>query len=502
MKKTIVIITVLVAMVSIAMVQDSPKFGSNLKIGKQADIATIYPWEMTDLETLYVFQNIYEPLARLKRETAEIEPCLATDWQASPDYKTWTFHLRKNVKFHDGSPFTADSVLSTLALRQNFPAKIKKIDEYTVSFSLDKPNAAFAITMSIEYYSIAGPSTIKCFQEKCDKPIINGTGPFKFYNWTPDKEFSMKANENYWGGRPYLDGVTFIPFRNNAELIAALKNGTIHLTHGILPGNISEIRNISDITFQSLPALSIGYLGFNTEKTPFNNPKVRIALAHAINKKEVIDRYFYRGLAGMSAKSCLPAAMFGFYKELPDREYNPQKARLLLKQAGFPNGFEATLLPTGAIRPYMPDPVQIAENIKKYLEAIGIKITIVPARTWKDFLIATFNGTFDLVLFGWIADTVDPNDFLTSMLTAKSIGSTNTVRWSNPAFDDLVERARGEGISDRVKTYQEAQQMFYGEMPFIPLDNAMQLAAWNEKVKGYKIHPAARLYLHSVWLSD
>ncbi len=501
MKKLFLLIVAITFSVFIAS-QEAPKFGGTLNVGLAADIATLYPWEMTDMETVYVLGNIYEPLVRFKKESAEVEPCLATDWSHSPDYKTWTFHLRKNVKFHSGEPFTADNVIDSIELNKTFPAKVKKIDNYTVSFNLEKPNSAFAITLTMEYFSIASKSTIKCYKEECKKHIADGTGPFKFVSWKPNEEIRLKANENYWGGKPYLSEVKFIPMRNNTFLMESLKNQTIHLTHGIQPNNIEEIRRTPHLMFQSRPALTIAYLGFNTEQPPFNNKNVRIAISYAINKKELVKKYFYGGQAGIEAKSCLPAAMFGYYKDLPEREFNPQKAKALLKEAGYPDGFETTLLPAAVNRPYLPAPAEIAEDIAKYLANIGIKVKINQPKSWKDFLFDADNGNFNMILFGWIADTVDPNDFLTSLLLKSSIGVSNTVRWSNEEFENLVLQARAQSLQDRLETYKKAQLIFYNEMPFIPLFSALQLGAWNEKVKGFILHPASRLYLHQVWLSD
>ncbi|OGF61978.1 MAG: hypothetical protein A2Y62_20890, partial [Candidatus Fischerbacteria bacterium RBG_13_37_8] len=366
--RKIIYIAAILFFASILSGQDTPRFGGTLQIGKSADITTLYPWEMTDLETMFVFQNIYEPLVRLKKENADIEPCLATDWTASKNYKTWTFHLRTNVKFHDGTPFNANSVIASFANRHSFPARLKKADDYTIVFSLDNPDAAFAITLSIEFYSIAGDATIKCYKEKCEKPVVVGTGPFMFKSWEPGKKLILVSNKDYWGGKPYLDEVIFIPFASNAELIKALKNHTVDISTSILPDHIKEIRGTSMLMFQSMPAMSLGYLGMNNEKPPFNKKEVRTAISYAINKKELINKYFLNGQAGMLAKNCLAPTMFGYDKELQDREYDPAKAKELLKEAGFPDGFETTLMPTGASRPYMPNPAAIAADVKKYLE--------------------------------------------------------------------------------------------------------------------------------------
>ena len=500
--KYLIAIGVVILLCCLAFGQQAAKYGGTIKIGLLADIATLYPWKMTDVETFSVMQGAYEPLIRLKKASADIEPCLAVKWIPSSDYLMWTFNLRKNVKFHDGTPFTADSVIETFAQHTVFPGKIKKIDDYTIVFNLDKPDAAFALSLSVENYGIVGTQAIKCFKEKCAKPPVIGTGPFIFERWIPGKEIAFRANENYWGGKPYLNQVIFIPFPNNTELMQALKNQTIHLTSAILPDNITAIRDIPYLIFQARPALSLGYVGMNSQKPPFNNSKVRIAISYAINRKEWVAKYFLNGQAGIIAKSCLPPTMFGYNKDLPEREYNPAKAKALLKEAGFPDGFETTLLLPYSARLYLPYPVQMGEDVKNNLAAIGIRVRILPIPGREEFRKATTEGKFDMLLFGWVADTIDPNDFLTALLSTQSIGTTNRVRWSNDYFDRFLQNARSENISARVETYKKAQEVFYKEMPLVPLVNALQLSAWNQKVKGYTLHTTSRLYLHDVWLSE
>ncbi len=482
--------------------QEIPKRGGSLIIGMPGDIATIYPWEMTDSETFNVFQNIYEPLIRLKKDTADIEPCLAAKWIPTNNNKTWKFYLRKNVYFHDGTLFNADTVINSLSQNKAFTAKMKKINDYLIEFNLDKPNAAFAISLSVEYYAIASPNTVKCYKENCKDLLAIGTGPFKLTNWEPGKRIVLTANENYWNNRPYLDKVVFIPFKNNSEMINALKKKQIHLCSTIKPSNIPEIKKVSYLIFQSRPALSICYLGMNNERKPYTDKKVRNAISYAINKEAIIKKYYLNGQAGSLAKSCIPAPMFGYNKDIPQHEYNPEKAKALLNEAGLKDGFNATMLIPWTSRGYLPEPDAIAEDIKNDLNKIGIKITINKPKNMQTFREISMKGNFDLLLFGWTADTIDPNDFLTALLTTPLINSTNRVRWSNTKFDQLIEKARNENYAIRLKTYEEAQLVFIEEMPFIPIANAMQLAAWNEIVKGFQLHPASRFFLHQVWLAE
>jgi peptide/nickel transport system substrate-binding protein len=213
--KSFVIAVIMVGLCSAVLFsQQSTGKMQSIKIGLRSDISTIYPWKMTDVETYYILQNVYETLIRLKKDADEIEPGLALKWTPSKDYKTWTFSLRQNVKFHDGSIFNSDSVIATFSLVPSFPGKVEKIDDYTVRFNLDKPNAAFVLSLTVANYGIVGEATIKCFNnKKCGKIIAVGTGPFRLESWQPRKQVVLKKNQNYWGDKAYLDEAIFIELK-------------------------------------------------------------------------------------------------------------------------------------------------------------------------------------------------------------------------------------------------------------------------------------------------
>lgn len=198
-------------MCTIADAQNKEK----LTVGLLVPINVLYPWGQIILEPQYVMENIYETLMRAKESSMEVEPCLAARLDASPDYKVWTAYLRKDVKFHDGTPLTADSVVESLSLQGSLKGKVAKIDAHTVVFSLDKPDATFPMTLSIPYYSIASLATINCYRKKCMPPVIIGTGPFKLENWRPPTNIVLSANEAYWGNKTFFKKIEFISFNSD-----------------------------------------------------------------------------------------------------------------------------------------------------------------------------------------------------------------------------------------------------------------------------------------------
>lgn len=186
--------------------QDKFAGAKTLKIGLMQDIAHLYPWNggCMHLETDLVMQNIYETLFRIKEGNTEIEPWLATNAEASPDYKTWTIKLRRGVKLHDGKEFNADAVIASFLLHPIFQDKVKKVDNYTVKFILDEPDKAFLSTLAKTCYSMVSPLTEGCFAWGCKKPVFEGTGPYKFHHWTLNKEVVLTANKKYWNDKPFF----------------------------------------------------------------------------------------------------------------------------------------------------------------------------------------------------------------------------------------------------------------------------------------------------------
>ncbi|OGF62310.1 MAG: hypothetical protein A2Y62_04350 [Candidatus Fischerbacteria bacterium RBG_13_37_8] len=472
-----------------------------LKFGLGADdIHSVYPWESTDKITDAVIINIYEGLTSLSPKGSNVEPCLAERWEASKDFTEWTFYLRKNVKFHNGETFTADHVIESFKIGGFQFGKVSKIDDYKIRIVLSEAKPALPITLANLDYFISAKATIEGFNKDKIPTQVFGTGPFKFKSWERGKRIVLDKNDAYWGEKAKLDRVIFIPFSENEALLKALLTGAIDITDGIVSQNIAAIRQSKSLLFKSEVSLNYAYMVMNNKRKPFDNVKVRQAIAYAINKKELINKYFLGGQAGMSAKSCMPPAMFGFYKDLPDYEFNPAKAKQLLKEAGYPAGFQASLTPAGAVRPYMPDPLGIANSIKAQLKQVGIDLTIKPAKSWSDFLsITLIKMDYDIALLGWIADTADPYDFLHDPLSGESIGKYNASGWSNKEFDSLLNLANSEPLRS-VQYYHRAQLIFHDEVPQIPLFHAYQIAAWREGVSGFILHPLGYVILKKVWV--
>lgn len=285
-----------------------------LVFGRGADSTSLDPAVVTDGESLGVTKNIYETLVEYKGQTTDVGPGLAESWDISADGKTYTFHLRKGVKFHDGTDFDADAVVYNFDRWKNgndeakfayyvsmfggFGDKsviqeTKAIDKYTVEFKLKTPFAPFLKDLAMSPFAIASPKAIKKYGDKYGVDAAVGTGPFKLKEWKRKDTITLVKNKDYWQkGKPKLDGLIFKVIPDNTARLNALKNGEIDLMDGVNPSDLKDIKNNKDLQIFYRPPMNIGYLGFNVEKKPFDNPLVRQALNEAVDKQALIDTFF------------------------------------------------------------------------------------------------------------------------------------------------------------------------------------------------------------------
>ncbi len=504
---------------------DSHSKGGTLIFGRGGDSVGLDPAFEVDGESFKVCDNIYDTLVQYKLESTELEertelePALAESWKSSDDGLTWTFNLRKGVTFHDGTPFNADAVLFSLNRQHDkthpfhdvggsyvywedtglasIVDKITAVDAYTVQIKLKEAYAPFIYTIAITPFAIVSPTAVKKFGDKFSNNPV-GTGPFMFERWDRKDKVVLKANEDYWGGRPNIDRVIFRSIPDNAVRLIELQQGNLHIMEFPNPDDLQQIQNDDSIELLSQAGTNIGYLALNMEKPPLDNNKVRLAINHAINKKAII-KHLYQGL-GIPAKNPIPPTLWSYDDSIDDFEYNPELSKQLLAEAGYENGFETTLWALPVPRPYIPDGRALAEVIQSELDNIGIKAKIV-TYDWGTYLEKTKNGEHDMAMLGWSADLGDPDNFFYFLLSKASAEKPagNIAFYKSDEMQEILEKARSITDRDeRVALYQEAQHLFHKDVPWVPLAHAKQVLVVNKKVKNLKLHPLNWKYLRNI----
>ena len=388
-----------------------------LVYGSGGQPVNLEPGNITDGNSVIVQDQIYDRLLEFKPGTTELAPSLATSWSVSQDGKTWTFKLRSGVKFHDGSEFNAEAVKFNVerwwdekhpngyrdagknyqiwpqvfggfkgepnSLLQNVTA----VDKSTIQFVLKQPFAAFPAAIGSAFFGIASPNAIKQSGAKYGTPaaMAVGTGAFIFQEWRTGDRILLAKNPTYWkSGLPKMNQLVIRFITDPAARLAQLRAGQVDFTVDLAPDQIKEIQSDANLTAVPRPSFNVGYLALNPSYKPLSDARVRVAIAHGINTQQIVQAFW--GELGKSSPHFTPPALAEFQsKKIGDREYNPQKAKQLLAEAGYPNGFDLELWYMPVSRAYFPTPKPIAEAFAADLNAIGIRVTL-KTKDWAAYI--------------------------------------------------------------------------------------------------------------------
>ena len=478
-------------------------------------------------------QQVYNRLVEFKRGSTEIEPALAERWDISEDGLTYTFHLRKGVKFHSNKEFTpsrefnADDVVFSFNRQldpnhpyhnvskatypyfkaMKFPALLKsveKVDDQTVKFTLNKRDATFLSSLGMDFTSIYSAeyadAMLKAGKPETVDTTPIGTGPFAFTGYVLDQASRYVAHKEYWKGKADFDRLIFEIVPDATTRYAKLQAGQCDLMDFPNATDIEKMKKDPKIQLLSNPGLNIAYIAFNNEKAPFDNVKVRQALNLAVDKKAIID-VVYQG-AGVAANSPLPPTIWGYNANLPSSEYNIEKAKQLLAEAGYPNGFETELWVQPVVRASNPNPRRMSEIIQADWEKIGVKAKLVTYE-WGDYLKRAKAGELTAGTFGWSGDNGDPDNFLSPLFGASNIGNSNYARFNSPELEAMLEKALGlTDKNERAKIYEQAQVLLREQAPWIDVAHSINFAPVSKRVQDYKQSPFGYTYLYGTKLTD
>ncbi|MDR7544904.1 MAG: ABC transporter substrate-binding protein [Armatimonadota bacterium] len=487
-----------------------PRYGGTLRIGMQTDPVGLDPHLSTATATKNMIEHIYDTLVFVSPEGRFI-PGLAESWRTSQDGLTWTFALRRTVKFHNGRPMTADDVVYSInrvrdpRTRSPWAGNFVDVDTvtapdpHTVVFRLKKPFAPLLAKLSSILSSAIVAREVVERDEMQASPT--GTGPFRFVGYTPQQRLVLVRSGDYWetdatGRRlPYLDRIEFVFFPDAVARATALRTGTVDFIEYVPSSEVRTLRADPNIEVLGGPSANFRAIYINNAVAPFNNPKVRQAMAWAVNRKEIIETALF-GVGGIEATGFVipPGNYYAVSKVVYDK-VDLDRARRLLAEAGHPNGFEAEFYVTSTYD-FLRTP---AEIIQAQLARIGIRLRI-RAADWSVYLPTVAAKQYALTLLG-TSGQVDPDDYLYTNF--KTGDRRNFVNFSDATFDRLIEE--GQTISDerqRKRIYDQAQLRALELVPMVMLFHSTTFEATRKHVQGFEHQQnQSYLYLRRTWMA-
>lgn len=494
-----------VVVLTLAVAPAAPAKDREVAIGLQAAITSMDPHYHNLSPNNSMMRHVFEPLV-VQDPNQRLMPGLAESWKALDD-TTWEFKLRKNVRWHDGSPFTADDVVFTLKRAPNVPNSpssfatfVKPIvdvqvkDPHTVVFKTKDahpllPSDLTAIMIVSKKFG-DGATT----EDYNSGKAAIGTGAYKLVQYVPNQRVVLKANYGYWGGEEPWDTVTFKMLTNPAARVAALLSGDVQMIETVPTADIARMEKDKNFALASKVSNRIIYIHLDTnrdrtptvtakdgkplDKNPLKDLRVRLALSKAINREAIVERVMEK--KAIAAAQLLPDFFFGTSKKLKPEKYDPEGAKKLLAEAGYPNGFALTL--HGPNNRYINDD-KIAQSVAQMLTRVGVdtKVEAMPAATY--FTRAT-KLEFSFMLLGWATETGEQGSSLRSLLMTydanKGYGVTNRGRYSNPKMDAILVKAFATtDDKKREAMIVEAAEMAMNDVGLIPLH--YEVSTWGMK---------------------
>jgi peptide/nickel transport system substrate-binding protein len=503
-------------------------FGGTFRRMLGDDPATLDPAFTTDIYGGAVVRQIFDGLVQFDANLNPT-PAIAEFWEASRDGLTWTFSLRRGVKFHHGREVTAeDFVFSfTRLLRLNSPGPVtelfehiqgakasvqgktphveglKAMDRYTLRIVLEEPLAPLLVALGLPSAAVVPREEVEQPDERFARHPV-GTGPFKFVRWVPHRGIVLEANDRYYEGRPFVDAVVFkiFPGIKFEETFAEFLKGNLEETT-IPSGEIDQVRTDPKYRkYQRIrkPTLDVLYIGFNTQRKPFDDKRVRQAFNYAVNTEVIVREITKRG--SLPATNILPPGMPGSDPDLQKYSYQPAEAKRLLAEAGYPDGAGFPVVQLWSVGKSESTKAELAAY-QRYLADIGVKVEIHFAPDWPSYKAMLQEGKLPMFRLARHADIPDPDNFLFPMLHSAS--PTNYTFYRNPRVDSLLEQARKElDYAQRSALYHEIQRIAVADAVLIPQHHSILDYLYQPYVQGVEVSLLGKRFipLKKIWLKN
>ncbi|MCE7481893.1 MULTISPECIES: ABC transporter substrate-binding protein [Microbacterium] len=500
---------------------------STFVFAASSDPAGLDPAFAQDGETFRISRQIFEGLVGTEPGTADPAPLLAESWEPSEDNLSYTFALKEDVTFQDGTPFNAEAVCvnfdrwynwTGLAASEAFGYYYNKLfkgyasnaadavyksctpeGDYSVTVELNKPFAGFIPALSLPAFAMQSPAAMQEFAAdevggSAEAPALSeyamgnpvGTGPFQFEEWAPGEQVTLKSYPDYWGDKGQIEEIIFRTIDDPTARRQSLEAGDIDGYDLVGPADTAALEE-DGFTMVPRPPFTILYLAFNQQVPALQDPKVREALSYAIDKDALISQVLPEGT--QKATQFIPEVVNGYNDDVTTYEYDVDKAKALLAEAGYDESNPLKLdfnYPVNVSRPYMPDPEQIFTVLSSQLAEAGVETTPV-AEEWVEYLDRT-TGTADhgIHLLGWTGDYNDTDNFVGVFFGAQS----SEWGFDNPELFAALDEARGVAdLDEQTPLYEDINEMVAEFIPGVPLAHPAPTLAFDSRVESYPASP-------------
>ncbi|MEK4563110.1 glutathione ABC transporter substrate-binding protein [Alkalihalobacillus sp. FSL R5-0424] len=487
--------------------------GGDLVIDTKSELVSLDPHGVNDVPSGNVQSNIYETLVFFD-ENMDIQNGLAEDWK-QVDENTLEFKLREGVTFTDGEVFNAEAVKANIeritdeeiASQRAFLfadiSEINVVDDYTIQFITEEPSASLIFSFAHNGGSMISPKAIEedyaaMENGETSGSVIGtnpvGTGIFKLDEWKSGDQVRLVKNEDYWDEGAKLDSVTFRVVSEDNTRLANIETGSAHISEPTAPSDVNRVENSDVMDIVQSDSLNVSYIGFNTEREPFDDVRVRRAISMAINNEDVVNN-LYNGY-GTPAKGPIAPGVIGYDDSIEPIEYNPEEAKKLLEEAGIEDGFEITISTNDTT-----ERQDLATFVQAELEKVGLNVNIDIVE-WGAYLEQTAQGDTDMFVLGWSSATGDADYALEPLFHSKNKGNAgNRSFYENEEVDALLDEAKNElDTTKRNELYSQVQEILIEEAPLLYTHHKVELNAVANTVHGFYRHPTGDFWLKDVYV--
>ncbi|MGE0399020.1 MAG: ABC transporter substrate-binding protein [Kofleriaceae bacterium] len=481
-----------------------------LVVAEASDVQALDPLRVTDSESIEVGSLMFEGLVRWKAGTTDVTEGLATQWRVSEDGTVWTFELRPNVRFHDGTPLDANAVVFSFErlLTKTHPFYLAKADanyrrgllssiekvvavgKMTVAIHTTKPYAP--LLGDVAMFPIVSPAGVKQWGDAFREHPV-GSGPFQIVEWIRGEQVVVRRFDGYWGQKPAIDRIVFRVIVDARQRLVELESGSVDLATAILPDEQPFVELHPDLVLYTTAGNDVSYLAFNTQRPPFDDPLVRRAVSYAINKEPIVKLAF-QGRA-VAAEGPLPPTQWGYHKPKAHYGYDLVTARKLLNEAIANKTFDPDkvyrFFALSTPRPYFSQPERVARFLQSAMGQLGIKTELV-TQPYSEHKASVEAGEHDLAIFGWVGDTGDPDNFLYVLFhsdNAIAPGAQNIAFYKEPKVDEMLSRARTSDKATRTALYASVQDTIAEAAPWVPLAHSEFVVAARAELENVVLSP-------------